>query len=150
MGTKLIANNKKAFHDFFISEMLETGIVLVGPEVKSLRAGRANLKDAYCRVSGNELFVYQMHISPYDFGNRENPDPLRTRKLLAHRYEIARLARKMDEKGLTLVPLRLYFKDGRAKVEIGVAKGKQLHDKRDSLREREARREMERARSERY
>ena len=92
MGTKLIANNKKAFHDFFISEMLETGIVLLGPEVKSLRAGRANLKDAYCRVSGNELFVYQMHISPYDFGNRENPDPLRTRKLLAHRHEIARLA----------------------------------------------------------
>ena len=145
-----VAQNKKAYHDYFVLETYEAGIALYGTEVKSIRKGRVNLKDSWCNIVNGEIFANGMHISPYDFGNRENPDPLRTRKLLAHRHEIARLARKMDEKGLTLVPLRLYFKDGRAKVEIGVAKGKQLHDKRDSLREREARREMERARSERY
>jgi len=145
MGIKLIANNKKAYHEFFISEVLEAGLCLLGPEVKSLRDGKANLRESYCRIQNGELFVHQMHISPYDFGNRENPDPLRTRKLLVHRHEISHLAKKVDEKGLTLVPTKLYFKDGRAKLEIGVAKGKQLHDKRESLKQKEARREMDKA-----
>ncbi|MBN1142167.1 MAG: SsrA-binding protein SmpB [Deltaproteobacteria bacterium] len=150
MGIKLIANNKKAFHDYFISEVLEAGLALVGPEVKSLRDGKANLKESYCRIHDGELFIHQMHISPYEFGNRENPDPLRTRKLLVHRHEIQQLGKKVDEKGLTLVPTKLYFKDGRVKLEIGVAKGKHLHDKRETLKEKEARREMDKAIRGRY
>jgi len=145
MGIKLIANNRKAFHEFFISEVLEAGLALLGPEVKSLRDGKANLRDSYCRIQGGELFVHQMHISPYEFGNRENPEPLRVRKLLVHRHEISHLAKKVDEKGLTLVPTKLYFKDGRVKLEIGVAKGKHLHDKRETLKQKEARREMDKA-----
>jgi len=145
MGIKLIANNKKAFHEFFISEVLEAGLALLGPEVKSLRDGKANLRDSYCRIQGGELFVHQMHISPYEFGNRETPEPLRVRKLLVHRHEISHLAKKVDEKGLTLVPTKLYFKDGRVKLEIGVAKGKHLHDKRETLKQKEARREMDKA-----
>jgi len=150
MGTKLIASNKKAYHEFFISDVLEAGLALLGPEVKSLRDGKANLRDSYCRIQGGELFVHQMHISPYDFGNRQNPDPLLTRKLLVHRHEISQLARKVDEKGLTLVPTKLYFKEGRVKLEVGVAKGKQLHDKRESLKQKEARREMDKAMKGRY
>ncbi|NLC69914.1 MAG: SsrA-binding protein SmpB [Desulfuromonadaceae bacterium] len=150
MGIKLIANNKKAFHEFFISEVLEVGLALLGPEVKSLRDGKANLRDSYCRIQGGELFVHQMHISPYGFSNRESPDPLRARKLLVHRHEIDHLAKKVDEKGLTLVPTKLYFKNGRVKLEIGVAKGKQLHDKRETLKEKEARREMDKARKGNY
>jgi SsrA-binding protein len=150
MGTKLIASNKKAYHEFFISDVLEAGLALLGTEVKSLRDGKANLRDSYCRIQGGELFVHQMHISPYDFGNRENPDPLRTRKLLVHRHEIDQLAKKVDERGLTLVPTKLYFKEGRVKLEVGVAKGKQLHDKRESLKQKEAQREMDKAMKGRY
>jgi SsrA-binding protein len=150
MGIKLVASNKKAYHDFFIEEVYEAGIALMGTEVKSLRTGKVNLKESYCRISRGEVFITNMHISPYEFGNRENPDPLRVRKLLLHRHEIGRLIRKVDEKGLTLVPTRLYFKDGKAKLEIGVAKGKRLYDKRDSLKRQEAKREVARAVKELY
>ncbi|MBN2427880.1 MAG: SsrA-binding protein SmpB [Deltaproteobacteria bacterium] len=145
MGIKIIASNKKAYHDYFIEEVYEAGLALMGPEVKSLRTGKVNLKESYCRISRGELFVSNMHISPYEFGNRENPDPLRVRKLLLHRHEIEKLVRKVDEKGLTLVPTKLYFKDGKAKLEVGVAKGKRLYDKRDSLKRKEAGREVARA-----
>ena len=146
MGIKIIATNKKAFHDYFIEEVFEAGIALMGPEVKSLRTGKVNLKESFCRISGGEVFVSNMHISPYEYGNRENPDPLRVRKLLLHSHEIGKLVRKVEEKGLTLVPTKLYFKDGKAKLEIGVAKGKRLYDKRDSLKRKEAGREIDRAR----
>ncbi len=150
MGIKLVASNKKAYHDFFIEEVYEAGLALMGPEVKSLRTGKVNLKESYCRISKGEVFISNMHISPYLFGNRENPDPLRVRKLLLHRHEIGRLSRKVDEKGLTLVPTRLYFKGGKAKLEIGVAKGKRLYDKRESLKRQEANREVARAVKEYY
>lgn len=150
MGIKVVASNKKAYHDYFIEEVYEAGIALMGPEVKSLRTGKVNLKEAFCRISKEEIFVNNMHISPYVFSNRENPDPLRTRKLLLHRHEIERLTRKVDEKGLTLVPTRLYFKNGKAKLEIGVAKGKRLYDKRESLKRKEAGREVARAIKEHY
>ena len=117
MGIKPVATNKKAFHDFFIEETLEAGLVLTGTEVKSLREGQVNLREAYCRLRGGELFVDGMHVSPYEQGNRENPDPVRQRKLLLHRAEIEKLRKKTEEKGLALVPTRLYFKNGRAKVE---------------------------------
>jgi len=145
MGNKQIAANKKAFHDFFITETFEAGLVLTGTEVKSLRTGQVNLRESYCRLRGGELFVDQMHISPYDQGNRENPDPVRSRKLLLHRQEINKLVRQVEEKGLALVPTRLYFKNGRAKLEIGLAKGKKLYDKRESLKQKQADREMEKA-----
>ncbi len=150
MGIKIIANNKKAFHDYFIDEVLEAGMVLLGTEVKSLRLGKANLKDAFCRIMGGELYVNNLHISPYEFGNRENVDPTRVRKLLVHRAELDKLARKVDEKGLSLVPTKLYFKDGRVKLEIGVARGKKLHDKRETLKSKEADREMARALRDRH
>lgn len=142
-GTKTIAKNRKAFHDFFILEMTEAGIALVGTEVKSLRAGSVNLKDSYARVENGQVTLFGLHISPYDHGNRYNHDPERPRRLLLHKREIGRLKVQTEEKGLTLVPLSLYFKGGKAKVELALAKGKQLHDKRDTLREREADREME-------
>jgi SsrA-binding protein len=145
MAIKIVASNKKAYHEYFIDEVYEAGLALMGPEVKSLRTGKVNLKESYCRISRGEVFVSNMHISPYEFGNRENPDPLRMRKLLLHRHEIGRLIRKVDEKGLTLVPTKLYFKNGKAKLEVGVAKGKRLYDKRESLKRKEAGREMERA-----
>jgi len=145
MGNKQIAANKKAFHDFFITETFEAGLVLTGTEVKSLRTGQVNLRESYCRLRGGELFVDQMHISPYDQGNRENPDPVRSRKLLLHRQEINKLVRQVEEKGVALVPTRLYFKNGRAKLEIGLAKGKKLYDKRESLKQKQADREMEKA-----
>lgn len=140
---KSITENRKARHDFYIEEVYEAGIVLAGTEVKSLRAGRANLKDSYARVDRGEVFLYNAHISPYDQGNRFNHDPLRTRKLLMNKSEIRKLIGRVQEKGLTLVPLRMYFKNGRAKVELALAKGKKLYDKRDDMAARDAKREME-------
>jgi SsrA-binding protein len=145
VGTKLIAQNKKAFHDFFIEETLETGMVLTGTEVKSLRDGRANMRDSYAVIREGELWVLGLHISPYEMGNINNHDPVRERKLLAHKAQIKRLMGKVQATGFTLVPTKLYFKDGRAKLELGVAKGKTLFDKRHTLAKREADREMERA-----
>jgi SsrA-binding protein len=144
MGIKVIATNKKAFHDYFIDEVYEAGLVLTGTEVKSIRDGKVNLKESFCRLKDGEVFINNMHISPYEQGGRENPaDPTRMRKLLLHREEIAKLSRKVDEKGLALVPTKIYFKGGRAKLEIGVARGKKLHDKRETMREKEHAREME-------
>jgi SsrA-binding protein len=145
VGEKLIASNRKAFHNFEILETCEGGLVLRGTEVKSLRAGRADLKEAYARIEGGQAWLLGCHISPYAQGNRMNHDPLRPRKLLLHRSEIERLLGKVMEKGLTLVPLRLYFKEGRAKVELGLARGRKVLDKRQVIREREERREMDRA-----
>jgi len=144
-GTKLIAQNKKAYHDYFIEETLEAGIALTGTEVKSLRAGRVNLRDSYAAVEEGELFLIGMHISPYEQGNIFNHDPLRTRKLLVHARELRRLYGKVQVAGYTLVPSKLYFKDGRVKVEIALAKGKALYDKRQTLAKKEAQRDMERA-----
>jgi len=138
---KVIATNKKAFHDYFILEKLEAGMALAGTEVKSIREGRINLKDSYAQVKGGEAFLHNCHISPYSHGNLQNHEPTRTRKLLLHRNEIRRLIGKTQEKGLTLVPLRVYLKRGRIKVEIGVAKGKKLYDKRETTRRKEADRE---------
>lgn len=145
MSIKLIANNKKAYHDYFIDDVYEAGIALQGTEVKALRLGNANLKDSYCRIRNGEVFVDNMHISPYEMGNRENHDPTRERKLLLHREEIGKLIRKVEEKGFSLVPTKLYFKNSRVKLEIGVARGKKLHDKRETLKRKEADREMARA-----
>lgn len=136
-GEKLIASNKKAFHDYFILEKLESGIALTGTEVKSIREGRVNLKDSYSLIRNSEAFLFNCHVSPYSHGNRENHDPLRVRKLLLHRQEIRRLIGKSQEKGLTLVPLRMYLKRGRVKVEIGVARGKKLYDKRETEKRKE-------------
>ena len=144
-GTKLIAQNKKAFHDYHIEETLEAGIVLTGTEVKSLRDGRANLRDSYAVIGEGELWLIGVHISPYEQGNIFNHDPLRKRKLLVHKAQIQRLLGKVQVAGFTLVPTKLYFKDGRVKVEIGLAKGKTLYDKRDTLAKKEAERDMERA-----
>jgi len=142
---KLVAQNRRARHNFDILETYEAGLVLRGTEVKALREGRADLKESYARVEGNEAWLLGCHISPYAQGNRANHDPLRPRKLLLHRAQITRLLGKVMEKGLTLVPLRLYFKEGRAKVELGLAKGRKTLDKRQVIREREERREMDRA-----
>jgi SsrA-binding protein len=144
-GFKLIAQNKKAFHDYFIEETFEAGLVLTGTEVKSLRQGRVNMRDSYAAVEKNELWLVGAHISPYEQGNIFNHDPLRNRKLLVHSYELRRLIGKIQRTGYTLVPTKMYFKDGRAKVEIGLAKGKALYDKRQSLAKKDADREMERA-----
>lgn len=142
---KVITENRKARHDFHIEETFEAGIVLAGTEVKSLRAGKANLKDSFARVDHGEIFLYNAHISPYEQGNRFNHDPLRTRKLLMHAFEIRKLIGKVQEKGLTLVPLKMYFKNGKAKVQLALAKGKKLYDKRDDMAARDAKREMEKA-----
>lgn len=144
-GIKLIAQNKKAFHDYHIEETVEAGIVLTGTEVKSLRAGRANLRDSYAAMEKGELFLIGAHVSPYEQGNIFNHDPLRSRKLLLHARELRRLYGKVQVAGYTLVPTKLYFKDGRVKVEIGLAKGKTTYDKRQTLAKKEAQREMERA-----
>lgn len=138
---KAVATNRKAFHDFFILDRFEAGLALTGTEVKSLREGRANLKDSYVIFRNGEAFLFGTHISPYTHGNRENHDPLRTRKLLLHRQEIDKLATVVAEKGLTVIPLRLYFKGGRAKAEIAVVKGKKLFDKRETEKRKEADRE---------
>lgn len=140
---KLVANNKKAYHDFFIDESYEAGIALHGTEVKSLRMGKCSIKEAFIRIENGEVFVYGMHVSPYEKGNIFNKDPLRVKKLLMHKYEINKLAGKVAEKGYTLVPLQVYFKDGRAKVEIGLARGKKLYDKRADIAKKDQRREME-------
>ena len=141
---KMIANNKKAYHDYFILDTYEAGIALHGTEVKSLRMGKCSLKESFIRIEHGELFVYNMHISPYEKGNIFNKDPLRVRKLLVHRYEINKLSAKVAEKGFTLVPLRVYFKDSLVKVEIGLARGKKLYDKRQDIAKKDMRREMER------
>ena len=141
---KLIANNKKAYHDFFIDETFETGVVLHGTEVKSMRMGKCSIKESFIRIENGEVFVYGMHVSPYEKGNIFNKDPLRVKKLLMHRYEINKLAGKVAEKGYTLVPLQVYFKDGRVKVEIGLARGKKLYDKRQDIAKKDLRREHER------
>ena len=142
---KPIATNRKARHEYEILETVEAGLVLRGTEVKSLRAGQVNFKDSFATVRNNEAWLRGCHISPYSHGTDANHEPERDRKLLLHQREIARLTGKIAERGLTLVPLRLYFKQGRAKVELGLGRGKKLHDKRSSLREREVRREMDRA-----
>ena len=144
-GIKIIADNRKARHDYHILDTFEAGIVLKGTEVKSLRAGRANLRDAYAAVENGELFLYNMHIRPYTHGNMFNHDPKRTRKLLMHKREIMRLLGQTVEKGNTLVPLRLYFKRGRAKLELALGKGKKLYDKRDTIARRDEQRRIERA-----
>ena len=144
-GNKLIANNKKAHHDYFIEETYECGIELFGTEVKSLRQGHCSLNEAYVRIMNEEVFIYGMHISPYEKGNIFNKDPLRVKKLLMHKKEIRRLVGKVTEKGYTLVPLQVYFKSGRVKVEIALAKGKKLYDKRDSIAKHDADREIERS-----
>ncbi len=140
-GEKVVATNKKAFHDYFILEKIEAGIALLGTEVKAIREGRLNLKDSYAMVQAGEAFLLNCHISPYSHGNRENHDPTRTRKLLLHMKEIRKLIGKTQEKGLTVVPLRVYLKRGRVKVELGVARGKKLIDKRETERRKEADRE---------
>ena len=140
---KLIANNKKAYHDFFIDETYECGIPLHGTEVKSMRMGKCSIKEAFVRIEDGEVFVYGMHISPYEKGNIFNKDPLRVKKLLLHKYEINKLLGKIKEKGYTLVPLQVYFKDGKVKVEIGLARGKKLYDKREAIAKKDQRREAE-------
>jgi SsrA-binding protein len=142
MGEKIICDNKKAFHNYFIEEKFEAGMVLKGTEVKSLRQGKANLNDSFALVRNGEAFLNNLHISPYDFGNRENHDPDRMRKLLLHRKEITKLNMKVREQGYSLVPLRLYFKDGLVKVEMGLAKGKKLYDKREDMKQKDMRRDM--------
>lgn len=148
-GIKRVAENRKARHDYFIDDTFEAGIALAGTEVKSLREGRINLRDSYVEVKGTaaapELYLVGAHISPYDQGNIWNHDPLRRRKLLLHRAEIDRIATKVRERGYTIVPTKVYFKDGRAKVEIGLARGKKLYDKRHDLAKRDAQRDVERA-----
>lgn len=140
---KLVANNKKAYHDYFIDESYEAGIALHGTEVKSMRMGKCSIKEAFIRIENGEIFVYGMHVSPYEKGNIFNKDPLRVKKLLMHKYEINKLAGKVAEKGYTLVPLQVYFKEGKAKVEVGLARGKKLYDKREDIAKKDQRREME-------
>lgn len=143
-GTKLIANNKKAYHDYFIEEKYEAGIALAGTEVKSLRMGKCSIKEAFIHAQNGELFIEHMHISPYEKGNIYNKDPLRPRKLLLHKREIMKLLGQVSQKGYTIMPLQVYFKDSKVKVEIGLAKGKKLYDKRRDIAEKDQRREAER------
>lgn len=150
MPEKVITVNRKARHEYHIIETFETGIELTGTEVKSLRAGKANIQDSYARVENSELLLYNMHISPYEQGNRFNHDPKRPRRLLMHRHEIMRLLGKVREKGYSLIPIKMYFKNGWAKVELALARGKKLYDKREDMAERDAKRDMERARKESY
>ena len=141
---KLIANNKKAYHDYFVEESYEAGVALHGTEVKSMRMGKCSIKEAFIRLERGEIFVYGMHVSPYEKGNLFNKDPLRVKKLLMHKQEIGRLAGKVAEKGYTLVPLQVYFKNGRVKVEVGLCRGKKLYDKRQDIARKDMRRETER------
>ena len=141
---KLVANNKKAYHDFFIDDKYEAGIELHGTEVKSLRMGKCSINEGFVRIENGEAFIYGMNISPYEKGNIFNKDPLRIKKLLLHKEEIRKLDGKMSEKGYTIVPLQVYFKDGKAKVEIGLARGKKLYDKREDIAKKDLRRETER------
>ena len=141
---KLVANNKKAYHDYFIEEKYEAGLVLHGTEVKSLRMGKCSIKEAFIRIENGEVYVYGMHISPYEKGNIFNKDPLRIKKLLLHKQQIRKLIGNSAEKGYTLVPLQVYFNNGRAKIEIGLAKGKKLYDKRQDIAKKDQRRELQR------
>ena len=140
---KLVANNKKAYHDYFIDETYEAGIVLHGTEVKSMRMGKCSVKESFIRIENGEMFVYGMHVSPYEKGNIFNKDPLRVKKLLLHKYEINKMAGKVAENGYTLVPLQVYFKEGKVKVEIGLARGKKLYDKRADIAKKDIKREAE-------
>lgn len=142
---KTIAQNKKAYHDYFIEDTFEAGLVLQGTEIKAIRAGRVNLKDSYAQIKNGEIFLFGMHISPYEQGNRYNHDPLRTRKLLLHKKEISKLIGETKEEGYSIVPVKLYLKNGYAKVLIGLAKGKKKYDKREDLKKKEAKRDIERA-----
>lgn len=144
MGIKIIATNKKAYHDYFIEETYEAGIVLVGSEVKSIRMGQVNLKDCYCLARGSQIEIINMHISPYTKGSFFNEDPRRTRKLLMHKQEVNKLRGKVEQKGYTLIPTKIYFKQGLAKLEVGLAKGKELHDKRQATHEKEQKRSIDR------
>ncbi|MGI6119664.1 MAG: SsrA-binding protein SmpB [Desulfosporosinus sp.] len=148
-GIKIVAENRKAFHDYFVEDRVEAGIILTGTEIKSIREGRVNLKDSYARLDNGEIWVHQMHISPYEQGNRYNHDPLRPRKLLLHRSEINKLGGKIQQQGLTLIPIKIYLKKGLAKVELAVCQGKKNYDKRQALAEREGKRDIERALRER-
>jgi SsrA-binding protein len=143
-GDQVVITNRKARHEYFVLESYEAGIVLAGAEVKSIRNGRANLQDAYARIDDGEVFLFGMHVSPYEF-SRGDLDPVRKRKLLLHQKEIIEIARATEEKGITLVPLRVYFKDGRCKVELAIARGKARYDKRQAIAARDAARETERA-----
>lgn len=143
-GMKLIANNKKAFHDYFIEDTYETGIALAGTEVKSLRMGKCSIKESFIRVERGEVFIYGMHISPYEKGNIFNKDPLRVRKLLLHKKEILKIFGKMKEQGITVVPLQVYFSGSLVKIEIGLAKGKKLYDKRETIAKKDQKREAQR------
>ena len=147
-GIKVLCQNRKARHDYYIDSTLECGIELAGTEVKSIRAGQANLKDCYVQVKNGELIVYGMHISPYEQGNIFNRDPFRERRLLAHKREILRLRKEQMQEGMALIPLSLYLKDGRVKLELAVAKGKKLYDKRSTIAKKDAERDMERRRKE--
>ena len=149
MGIKEIASNRKAFHEYFVLERFEAGIELFGTEVKSIRAGEVNLKDSYCTIKDGELFVRGMHISPYEKGNIFNKDPMRLKRLLMHKREIRKLGERIQQDGVALIPLRLYFKDSRVKAELGLCKGKKLYDKRASDAERNAKRDVDRAMKER-
>lgn len=144
-GTKLITENRKARHEYFVLEDFEAGIELTGTEVKSIRQGNVNLKDSWCSIENGELFIKQMHISPYEKGNIFNRDPLRVRKLLMHKKEIMRLYGKQKQDGLALVPLSMYFKDSRVKIQLGLCKGKKLYDKREDAAKRDAKRNIDRA-----
>lgn len=143
-GSRLIANNKKAYHDYFIEDTYEAGIELAGTEVKSMRMGKCSIKESFIRIENGEVFIYGMHISPYEKGNIFNKDPLRVRKLLLHKSEINKLIGKTKEKGMAIVPLKVYFKGSLVKVEIGLAKGKKLYDKRQDIAKKDQRREAER------
>ena len=140
---KLVANNKKAYHDYFVEEKIEAGLVLHGTEVKSLRMGKCSIKESFIRIENGEMFVYGMHISPYEKGNIFNKDPLRVKKLLLHKAEINKLTGKIKEKGFTIVPLQVYFKEGKAKMEIGLCRGKKLYDKRQVIAKKDQKREAE-------
>ena len=140
---KLVANNKKVYHDYFVDEKIEAGLVLHGTEVKSLRMGKCSIKESFIRIENGEMFVYGMHISPYEKGNIFNKDPLRVKKLLLHKSEINKLTGKIKEKGFTIVPLQVYFREGRAKMEIGLCRGKKLYDKRQDIAKKDMKREAE-------
>jgi SsrA-binding protein len=143
-AVKIICQNRKAYFDYFIDDVVEAGIVLTGPEVKSIRMGKANINDGFARIQKGEVFLHNAHISPYPFTPQDSSDPTRTRKLLLHRREIKRLIGKTEEKGYTLIPLKLYFRDRHVKVELGLAKGKKQYDKRETMRRRDQEREMQR------
>ena len=147
---KVMARNREAYHEYFVEEEMEAGIELMGTEVKSIRQGTLNLKDAWCGIKNGELLLNQMHISPYDHGNRFNPDPRRIRRLLMHRREIMRLLGKVKQDGYSLIPLSVYFKGSKVKVNVGLCKGKKLYDKRQTAAEKDVKRQIERAMKERY